>query len=766
MIVVGAENHPPMLDKTMYNSWKSQDGKIRAKKYTKLTKQEWLQDDCDAQETNIVLQASLSEYKILNALQPEWSKFVTDVKLAKNMYNTNFDQLCAYMSQHEGHENEARMMRKRYSDPLALVANYQTRSNSAHSGRNNATGQARVVKCYNCQGDGHMARQFTKPKRPRNFAWFKEKILLVQAQESGQVLDEEQLSFLADPGIPDAKMVLMANLSCYDSNIFSDVPKHDTYQNHDMVNQRRNNATGQARVVKCYNCQGDGHMARQFTKPKRPRNFAWFKEKILLVQAQESGQVLDEEQLSFLADPGIPDAKMVLMANLSCYDSDIFSDVPKHDTYQNHDMVNQISNPKSEQRDVTQTPVEIEVPKELPKVFKEEVIPFINSLRASFKDFDNGLYNERNEVKTVYNQMEVVVEQCSVHKKYFDIQKKELSLDNDRILDHIIMKSYTSASRSQPSDNTKNNKISQTTSSNSKSKVEDHPRSVKSNSNKKNRVIEPVCNANVKHTTLNANSELICVKCNQCTVRFGNDQIAKIMGYRDYQMGNVMISRVYYVEGLGHNLFSVGQFCDSDLEAEAVATACFTQNRSLIQKCHNKTPYELIHNKKPDFSYLHVFGVHVLDNVIGNPLRPVSTRHQLQNEALFCYFDAFLTFVEPKNYKEALKEAFWIETMQEELNEFDRLKVWELVPRPDHVMFITLKWIFQVKLDKLGGVLKNKVRLVVRGYRQEEGIDFEESFAPVARLEALRIFIAYSAYMNMIVYQIDVKTKFLNGILR
>nr|GEU32113.1 retrovirus-related Pol polyprotein from transposon TNT 1-94 [Tanacetum cinerariifolium] len=103
--------------------------------------------------------------------------------------------------------------------------------------------------------------------------------------------------------------------------------------------------------------------------------------------------------------------------------------------------------------------------------------------------------------------------------------------------------------------------------------------------------------------------------------------------------------------------------------------------------------------------------------------------------------------------------------MQEELNEFERLKVWKLVPRPERVMIITLKWIFRVKLDELGGVLKNKARLVARRYRQEEWINFVESFSPVARLEAIRIFISYAAYMNMIVYQIDVKTTFLNGIL-
>nr|GFC72859.1 retrovirus-related Pol polyprotein from transposon TNT 1-94 [Tanacetum cinerariifolium] len=88
------------------------------------------------------------------------------------------------------------------------------------------------------------------------------------------------------------------------------------------------------------------------------------------------------------------------------------------------------------------------------------------------------------------------------------------------------------------------------------------------------------------------------------------------------------------------------------------------------------------------------------------------------------------------------------------------------VPCPDKVMVITLKWIYKVELDELGGILKNKTRLVARGYRQEEGIDFEESFAPVARLEAIRIFLAYATHKNMVVYQMDVKTAFLNGNLR
>ncbi|GJR31887.1 retrovirus-related pol polyprotein from transposon TNT 1-94 [Tanacetum coccineum] len=111
---------------------------------------------------------------------------------------------------------------------------------------------------------------------------------------------------------------------------------------------------------------------------------------------------------------------------------------------------------------------------------------------------------------------------------------------------------------------------------------------------------------------------------------------------------------------------------------------------------------------------------HPLENIIGALDRPVSTRLQLHEQALFCYYDAFLTSVEPKNYKDALTQACWIEAMQEELHEFERLEVWELVPPPDKALVITLKWIYKVKLDELGGILKNKARLVARGYRHEE----------------------------------------------
>ncbi|GJS02791.1 retrovirus-related pol polyprotein from transposon TNT 1-94 [Tanacetum coccineum] len=136
---------------------------------------------------------------------------------------------------------------------------------------------------------------------------------------------------------------------------------------------------------------------------------------------------------------------------------------------------------------------------------------------------------------------------------------------------------------------------------------------------------------------------------------------------------------------------------------------------------------------------------HPIVNVISDLSCSVSTRKQLEMDTMWCYFYAFLTLVEPKNFKQAMTKPSWIDAMQEEIHEFERL---------------------EVKTDESGGVLKNKARLVAQGFRQEEGIDFKESFAPIARIEAIRIFVANAAHMNMTIYQMDVKTAFLNGELK
>nr|GEY80357.1 hypothetical protein [Tanacetum cinerariifolium] len=352
------------------------------------------------------------------------------------------------------------------------------------------------------------------------------------------------------------------------------------------------------------------------------------------------------------------------------------------------------------------------------------------------------------------------------------------------------------------------------------------------------------------------------------TVRFGNDHFVAIMGYGDYMIGDSVISRVYYVEGLGHNLFYVGQFCDFDMEVAFKKHLCYvrdTDGVELIKRSFGPTPTLFTHgqislglipnlvpaapyvpptNKELEILFQPMFdeylepprierlvslalAVPVPVNLAGtpssittdqdapspshspssselqspslqqgvvakstimkdNPLAPVdndpivnvfapkpsseassfgdvSTRKQLATDALRCLYNSVLLKVKPKNFKSAISEDSWFQAMQDEIHEFDRLQVWELVPHPDCVMIIALKWFCKVKLDEYGDVLKNKARLVAKGFHQEEGIDFEESFAPVAHNEAIRIFIANADSKKMTIYQMDVKTAFLNG---
>ncbi|GKD68253.1 putative ribonuclease H-like domain-containing protein, partial [Tanacetum coccineum] len=148
--------------------------------------------------------------------------------------------------------------------------------------------------------------------------------------------------------------------------------------------------------------------------------------------------------------------------------------------------------------------------------------------------------------------------------------------------------------------------------------------------------------------------------------------------------------------------------------AEAVNTACYVQNRVLVIKPHNKTPYEL-----------------------------------------------FLE--EPKKIVQELKDPSWIEAMQEELLQFKLQEVWTLVELPNGKRAIGTKWVFRNKKDERCIMIKNKARLVAQGYTQEEGIDYDEVFSPIARIEAIRLLLTYASFKDFVVYQMDVKSAFLYG---
>nr|GEY84679.1 hypothetical protein [Tanacetum cinerariifolium] len=157
---------------------------------------------------------------------------------------------------------------------------------------------------------------------------------------------------------------------------------------------------------------------------------------------------------------------------------------------------------------------------------------------------------------------------------------------------------------------------------------------------------------------------------------------------------------------------------------------------------------------------------HPLEQVIGNPSQSVRIRRQLESDGEMCMFTLIVSRAKPKNIKEAMADSAWIESMQEELHQFNRLEVWELVDRTLCKNVINMKWLWKNKRDEENTVIRNKSRLVAKGYAQKEGVDFKESFAPVARLEAVRLFITYVAHKYFIVYQMDVKTAFLYGPLK
>nr|GEV30035.1 retrovirus-related Pol polyprotein from transposon TNT 1-94 [Tanacetum cinerariifolium] len=398
-----------------------------------------------------------------------------------------------------------------------------------------------------------------------------------------------------------------------------------------------------------------------------------------------------------------------------------------------------------------------------------------------------------------------------------------------------------------------------------------------------------------KHMTGNLKLLINFVERFLGTVKFGNDQIAPIIGYGDLVQGAVTIKRVYYVEGLNYNLFSIGHFCDADLEVAFRKSTCYIRDlkgndlltgsrrtdlysitlqettspnpiclMAKVTSSKDETPEVLIdflrlvqrglhaqssavttadtlnqrlqQNTTPlntqttpdptcqvptqaptvtsteninqaetieenaqvendefinifctpvqdrgetssrhvDSSNMHTFYQHhpfehrwtkdhPFKQVIGNPSQSVRTRRQLESDGKMCMFTLTVSQTEPKNIKEAMAESAWIESIQEELHPFDRLNVWELVDRPLCKNVINMKWLWKNKRDEENTVIRNKSCLVAKGYAQKEGVDFEESFAPVARLEAIRLFIAYAAHKSFTVYQMDIKTTFLYG---
>nr|GEW12321.1 retrovirus-related Pol polyprotein from transposon TNT 1-94 [Tanacetum cinerariifolium] len=279
------------------------------------------------------------------------------------------------------------------------------------------------------------------------------------------------------------------------------------------------------------------------------------------------------------------------------------------------------------------------------------------------------------------------------------------------------VKSSTSAGGSQPSGNTKKDKIQRPPSSTQKNKVEAHPKTIKPSLKNKNCAVEPKGTANVV--------DLLVPKVIA--------SIAKVIASEPVKSTSSPSSTT-----IDQDAPSSSNSQTTPEPQSPIISSNFEEEYHDLHVAHmNNDPFFGIPIPKNDSKS---YSSDVIPTVVHTS---APNSEHLYEQALFFHYDIFLTLVEPKNYKDTLTQACWIEEMQEELNEFERLEVLELVPRPDKVMVITLKWIYKVKLDELGGILKNNARLVARGYRQEGRTDFKESFAVVARLDAIQIFLAY-----------------------
>ncbi|GJX85299.1 retrovirus-related pol polyprotein from transposon TNT 1-94 [Tanacetum coccineum] len=614
-LLSGGDNKPPMLEKHLYDSWKSrmelymmnrphgrmilasvekgplvwpsitEDGVTRLKEYVELTPAEAIQADCDIKAINIILQGLPTEIyalmsptsccqkiiwekiklanskerpftlllndmniykmpleqfqvntKFLNTLPDEWSKFVTDVKLVKDLHTTNVDQLHAYLQQHERHANEVRLMHERNSDPLALVASHQLTQPAyqSHLHTHPKSLSQHHVSPY-------QSSQFVTPYQTQQFT-------------TNQSNTKEEKSQAKDTVIGQVESQIKSlNGNVDDSKVKMDMDEIETL-NIELEHRE------QGLVIAA--------LKNELRKLK--------------------GKALDKEA--------------------------------------------------TETHSVD------------PKVSKDNMEPITPKL-----------LNKR-----------------TAHSSYIKHTQEEA----------LGVRLSTSASGSQPSGNTRNDRILQTPSSNSKNKVEAHPRNVKSSLNKRNGTVKVNGSASVQNSKKQDNSDYVCINSDDC---MSSDNLCVSNSMNDVKFHakpkKSKSKKIYLIETNRKVFTQTGYICCPN---------CRSGN---------------------------------LDSVYSKPM--IGDRSHSPN-----YISKFM------------------------------LEVWELVPPPDKAFVISLKWIYKVKLDELGGILKNKARLVARGYRQEEGIDFEESFAPVARLEAIRIFLAFAAHMNMVIYQMDVKTAFLNGNLR
>nr|GEU85636.1 ribonuclease H-like domain-containing protein [Tanacetum cinerariifolium] len=488
-ILSGAYNRPPMLEKDMYDSWKSrmelymlnrqhgrmilesvengpllwptveEDGVTRLKKYSELSAAEAIQADCDVKATNIILQglplevyALFSTHKVnttfLNTPPSEWSKFVTDVKLVRDLNTTNVDQLHAYLGQHEYHANEVRLMHERTTDPLALVAQHQMHNSTyqqyqpsyhqhqfqqqASTYQSSPYATSYHTSQYASQAPSSSNLSISYPpndiQSSINHNAYMASFSIPQIKYAPTVHQHSELSspetglvvsvFQKGDDPIDAINHMMSFLTAVVTSRYpatnnqlrtSSNPRQQATINNERViiqsiQGRQNSVTagssrpyasgsggasGKQRDIMCYNYKGEGHMSKQCTKPKRKRDAEWFKDK-----GRQRLQAINmfTNNATYQAD------------DMDAYDSDC-------------DELNS---------------AKIALMANLSHYGSD------NLAEELFNSFDQFLIDELSEVQQVFKQMEQAVEQHSVEKNKFQYKMKNVLQENDRLLTQAL----------------------------------------------------------------------------------------------------------------------------------------------------------------------------------------------------------------------------------------------------------------------------------------------------------------------------------------
>nr|GEV62298.1 Gag-Pol polyprotein [Tanacetum cinerariifolium] len=674
-------NNGPLVYPTV-----EENGQTRHMKYFELTEAQQLQDDCDGQATNIILHGlppdvlynlfdkfayvqgeTLYEYywrfsqlindmhtigmtmqqvqvntKFLNALPSKWSKFVTDVKLAKSFYTTNYDLFKEKIRLNALTKMAESQFNKFKEDKIKVMLEKRIWRDSVLS-----------------QKDQGM------------LAWFKEKLMLAEAQEAGQILDEEQLAFLADPSTLEAlvsqqtilqnsafhtedldaydsdcddlslaKAVLMANLSSYD---------------HEVLFEDTNSSAPNDLLVLSLVEQKTDHVAHL---DKGTKQIKWkLKGKNVFDNANSKpNATITPGMFKLDMEPISPRVKN----NKDAHEVYIKKTIEYTDTLRGF-----------VKRAKTQNPSEplLESACMFTKHVQELLIYVSSTCPNSPKPSEKlVVVTQMNNDKRV-RFAKPVTSLSNIPKQTNSLKTKD---SNKPLLTSTGVKPTTIASGSKPSGNTKNNKITRPPSNNQKNTVEEHSRKVKSSLNMMNFVLEPVSNALVKHSMRNAKFESVCAIYNKCLF------------------------------DANYNTCIIDYLNDVNEPKQSWGSTIFDVPSSSLNDCSS--------GPKPKLLTPKTISSGLMPNIILQLLlapEPVVSTGTPSSTIINQDAPSTSTSQTPP---ETHPQLFF--SMLKKLTMILKLHTWELVPRPGRVMVITFKWIYKVKLDELGGVLKNKARLV------------------------------------------------------